>query len=365
MSSIIRQSRLLGIAMVAALVLAACAPAAAPAPAPAAPAAPAAATATPRPQVIPTPLAPLINPTPTPARSVAPAATPATASKAQYGGVLTVGHFATPPHFDVHQVNTAASLWAIGAAYSDLLQYDPHKNSEIIPDLAERWDASADAKSFTFFLRKGVKWHDGKPVTADDVVVSYNRMAFPDKATVSPRQSLLSNLSKIERVDDTTVRFTLKDPQASFIPAIANGYMAIMPKHVIDAKGDMKNDIVGTGPFKLKRYQTGIAVEVEKNPDYYAKGRPYLDGVTHYIIADWNTRYAALKAKRILMTNPGTPGLTTDMRVALEKEVPDKITTWVHVHLGNITTAMNVNIKPFDDVRVRKAVHLALDRKAG
>ncbi len=195
--------------------------------------------------------------------------------------------------------------------------------------------------------------------------MSINRQAFPDKNTVSPRQSLLNNLTKVEKVDDFTVRMTLKDPQASFIPVIANGYNPVMPKHIIDAKGDMKNDVVGTGPFKLKRYQTGVAVELEKNPDYFVKGLPYLDGVTHFIVADWNTRFAALKAKRILMTNPGTPGLTTDMRLAVEKEMPDKIKTWVHVHLGNIITVMNVNMKPFDDVRVRKAVHLALDRKAG
>ncbi|MBI4308644.1 MAG: ABC transporter substrate-binding protein [Chloroflexi bacterium] len=327
------------------------APAAAPAPAPAA-------TAPPVPLVI-------LTPTPIPRGAVTPPTpAPRPGEQAQYGGVLTIGHFGTPPHLDIHQVDTAGTLWAVGPAYSSLLQFDPHKNIEIVPDLAERWEGSGDAKTFTFFLRKGVKWHDGKPFTAEDVVFSFERIRAPPKGAVSPRQSLLANVSKLEKLDEATVRFTLAEPQASFVPVIAQGWMAVMPKHIIEAKGDMKNDVVGTGPFKLKRYQRGISVELEKNPDYFVKGLPYLDGVTHYIIVDWNTRFAALRAKRILMTNPGIPGLTTDMRLILEREMSDRITTAVHTYLGFIYTVMNVNKKPFDDVRVRKAIDLALDRKA-
>lgn len=348
------------------LVAAACAPgAAAPAAPPQAPAPAAAPTSTPRPAPPATPTVSLVVATPTPApRASAPTPAPTTGAQVQSGGVLTIGHFLTPPHLDVHQSGTAATLWPVGPAYSGLLQFDPHKNIEIAPDLAERWDVSADAKTFTFFLRKGVKWHDGKPFTADDVVFTFNRMKNPPKDTVSPRGSLFDNVRQIEKVDDTTVRFTLGQPQASFMPVIAQGWMVVMPKHVIEAKGDMKNDVVGTGPFKLKRYQSGIALELEKNPDYFLKGFPYLDGVTNYIIADWNTRFAALRGKRILMTNPGTAGVTTDMRLILEKEAPDKINTYVHTHLGFIYFVMDVTKKPFDDVRVRKAVHLAVDRKS-
>jgi len=276
--------------------------------------------------------------------------------------VLTIAHFTTPANLDVHQAGTAGILFAVGPAYSGVLQFDPNRNTEIVADLAERWDVSPDAKKFTFYLRKGVTWHDGTPFTSADVRFSFERIQKPPAGMVSPRRSLLENVEKIETPDAGTVVFTLKQPQASFMPTIASGYMTVLPKHVLETKGDMKQDIVGTGPFKLKRYQNNVSLEMVKNDKYFIKDRPYLDGIAFYIISDWNTRFAALKAKRVLMTNPSAIGLTTDMRQILEREMPDKITTWVHPSLSFVYLVMNMQTKPFDDVRVRKAVNLAMDR---
>ncbi|MDP2952689.1 MAG: ABC transporter substrate-binding protein, partial [Chloroflexota bacterium] len=245
------------------LLLAACAPAASPTPAPTKPA-PTVAPAAPAPTAAPAPAA----------------------EKPRSGGILTSSFSGDPSSFDSHQERTVLNLAPVAPAYSLLVQNDPADNSKIIPDLAERWEVSPDGKVYTFYIRKGVKFHDGKPATSADVKANFDRIIFPPKGVLSHRKDTLQSVEKLEAPDDYTVRFILKFPHAGFLQMVGNPYNSIFPKHVLEAKGDMKKDIVGTGPFKLKDFNRGVSFELVKNPDYFVPGRPYLDGITFYIIKD-------------------------------------------------------------------------------
>jgi len=348
-----------------ALLIASCAPQAAPS-APAAPAQPtsqpsAQPAATPQPQATAA-----VRPTPTLVPAVAPTPTPlAVGEKPRSGGILTEGHFGDPPTFDIQQEASIQTLNPIGPGYNTLIQYDPLDIYKIVGDLADKWVISPDGLKYTFSLHKGIKWHDGQPFTADDVVFSLDRMRNPPPGTVSPRADQLQNISRVEAPDPLAVVITLKQARASFIPTIANGWLVIMPKHVIQAKGHMKNDVVGTGPFKFVKYSRGVSVEWTKNSDYFVPGRPYLDGVKFYVIQDTETRYAAFRTRQVLMTARGTQGFTTStQRTRAERELGDKIQVWVWPNLGSSILWFNTQRKPFNDVRVRRAADMVMDRQA-
>jgi peptide/nickel transport system substrate-binding protein len=204
----------------------------------------------------------------------------------KYGGVLTQDTFADPPHFDLHQSETITALLPLAPCYSRLIQPDPFDVDKLIPDLAERWDISKDGKVYTFHLRRGVKFHHGKPLAAEDVKASWDRIISPPKGVFSVRKLIFEAIGGIEAPDAQTVRFVLKRPNWSLLTNMAHGWNVIFPKDILDAKGDMKRDVVGTGPFKFKQYVRGVSLEVERNPDYHVKGRPYLDGVKTFFIPD-------------------------------------------------------------------------------
>lgn len=343
------------------LLIASCAPQAPPAAPAAQPPPSAQPTAAPQPQATAA-----ARPTPTLVPAVAPTPTPlSVGEKPRSGGVLTEGHFGDPPTFDIQQEASIQTLNPIGPGYNTLIQYDPLDIYKIGGDLAEKWAVSPDGLKYTFNLIKGIKWHDGQPFTSADVVFSLDRMRNPPPGTVSPRADQLQNISRTEAPDPLTVVITLKQARASFIPTIANGWMVIMPKHVIQAKGHMKSDVVGTGPFKFVKYTRGVSVEWTRNPDYFVPGRPYLDGVKFFIVQDTETRYAAFRTRQVLMTARGTQGFTTsEQRLRAEREIGNRIQVWVWPNLGSSILWFNVQRKPFDDVRVRRAADMVMDRQA-
>ncbi|MDP2953854.1 MAG: ABC transporter substrate-binding protein, partial [Chloroflexota bacterium] len=349
------------------MLLLACAPAAAPTPRPATPTpvpAPAASpAAAPGPTATPAP--PLTKPVPTVAPSLppAPAAKPAE-EKPRYGGVLTMVQKEDAAHFDTHQMLTIHISHWVDASYSTLIQHDPRDDTKLIPDLAERWEISPDGKVFTFYLRKGVKFHDGKPATSADVKLSMERLAWPPKGILSHPQAMFAGLDKVETPDDHTVKLYLQYPKASFLELLAAPFTAIYPKHVVEQKGDMKKDIVGTGPFKLKSYTRGVVFEQEKFADYFIPGRPYMDGIKRYVIKDSAAIFAALRTGQVLFAGLRQHAVTSREQEILKKEVPGVAIQFVAVPNGT-NLGMNLKRKPWDDVRVRKAASLAIDRRVG
>ncbi len=289
----------------------------------------------------------------------APAAE-AAGEQPRYGGIFTQDTFADPPHFDLHQLETITALQPLAPCYNLLVQYDPLDTSTLIPDLAERWEISPDGKLYTFHLRRGVKFHHGKPFRAEDVKASWDRIINPPKGVFSPRKLIYDAVSGIEAPDDSTVRFVLKRPMWSLLANIAQGWNVIFPKDILDAKGDMKRDIAGTGPFKLKQYLRGVSLEVEKYPDYHIKGRPYLDGVKTFIIPDPNTALNAYIAGQLLQHEETTQSGAEQARQQLgHRAVIARLT-----QVSAVDLEMNAMRKPWGDPRVRQAASMAIDRRA-
>ncbi|MBI2907178.1 MAG: hypothetical protein HYX92_05920 [Chloroflexi bacterium] len=279
------------------------------------------------------------------------------AEQPRYGGVLTLGTSADVPSLDPIR-EASATLFNIFPCYNGLLQYDPLDNEKIVPDLAERWERSGDGMAYTFYLRRDVKWHDGKPFTSTDAAFSVDNQR---KVNVR-KKDLLNAISGAETAGEYAVKIALRYPSASIPAWLAVGNMAMAPKHVYEAKGDMKNEVVGTGPFKLKSYSLGVSLELSKNREYFVSGRPYLDGITAYIIRDRGTLLAAFRTGRIKKPVPSifvTPGEAK----AIEKTVP-QASVQPFKSLRAAAFFMKTTQKPWDDVRVRRAAHLATDRPA-
>ncbi|MBI2907229.1 MAG: hypothetical protein HYX92_06190 [Chloroflexi bacterium] len=333
-----------------ALLTASCAPAAAPAPAPTTkPAAATAPAATLAPKSQPTPAAPGATPKPA-------------AAEPRYGGILTTEAGNEPPHFDVDQTRNPYTVWYIGMAYNSIMEYDPLNPSKIIGDLAQSWEMSPDGKTYTFRFNKGITWHDGKPFTAEDARVSIMRMWNPPEGVTSGWKDAFRGLEKAEALDADTLKISLEYPRASLMSWLATATY-IYPKHVLDAKGSMKKDVVGTGPFKLKSYTAGTSAVMEKNANYFKKGRPYLDGFVRYLLKDASTRFAALRTGQITLTGPYASALPPPQMEQVKKEMADKLVTGEMNQLNGFFANLNVTKPPFNDVRVRRAISLAMDRQ--
>ena len=286
------------------------------------------------------------------------------AEQPRYGGVLTWLEYADPGRLDIHSESPLSVLQAVAGIYSGLLQYGPEDPDQWGPDLAERWETSADGLVYTFHLRRGVTWHDGQPLTAADVKVSLDRITSPEFR--SPRcGTMLSPL--VERtaiVDDHTVAVHLKFVTPIFLPSLASAWCRIVPKHILERDGDLTQpkSIIGTGPFKFKRYVRGNVIEWERNKNYYNPKLPYVDGVKQFILVERATQVAATKSGQILLWNVGPP-----MRKGEAEEVKEargdqaEVYIWPTGAIGVVY--MHHQKPPFDNPEIRRAVHLAIDRQ--
>ncbi|MBI2907035.1 MAG: ABC transporter substrate-binding protein [Chloroflexi bacterium] len=340
------RSQFLAVSCLTALgvLLAACAPAAAPA-------------ATPK------PAAATVAPTSAPAKPTAPAATPKPAAQEpRYGGTLYISHSVDPRTYDPIQETSLDTHSLVAPSYSGIVQHDPLEPTRVIGDLAEKWEMGADGMSYTFQLHKNVKWHDDKPFTSEDARLTLEVVRKPPAGMISPRQEWLRAVDKIEAPDKDTLRMTLRYPSASFVHNLGDGRMLIVPKHVLEARGDMKRDIVGTGPYKFHSFVGGATFNIVKNPNYFVQGRPYLNGITWYIIPDVATRYAALKTGRVQVTPPGAQGLTPSQAEVILKEMSDRVNVYKYLSLIFMGYWMPYGKAPWNDPRVRRAVDLVIDR---
>ena len=355
--------RNLGVSILAlGLAVSACAPAAAPAPAaPAAPSRPAPAAPV-APAAPAAPAAPQVRATPAPAPAVIPTSTPLPRAQQEgprRGGVLLSSNSGDPGHLDPHQRRGIVLHSLTNVIYSQLVKWDPDKPQSVMADLAERWETSQDGMTYTFYLRKDVKWQDGKPFTSADVVWSLNRL----RDDTSPFAVMLNAVDKIEAVDASTLRVKTKFVTGSMLYNLATGWIVIGPKHVGDAKGNLRTTTIGTGPFKFKSFTPNVVFEAERNPDYYVKGFPYLDGIRTFVISDASTRLAAFRTGQVKWIDASVPLNPKDAET-IRKAMPGAVVYEIDRLKGNVFF-MNANQKPWDDIRVRRAVWLAFDRQAG
>ncbi len=236
--------------------------------------------------------------------TIGPPAGPAGAQeKPRTGGILTWFDYGDPGRLDVHAESPLVVQQATAGVYSGLLQYDPDEPSKVIADLAERWTVSPDGKTYTFHLRKNVKWHDGQPFSSADVKTSFDRLLNPDFKSPKCGAALKPMVASVEAVDPGTVEFKLKFAAAPFLPSIASAWCRVAAKHILAKYGDLNapEAQIGTGPFKFKKYERGSVIEWERNPNYFIPGLPYLNGVKQFILVDGPTQLAAAKASKIML----------------------------------------------------------------
>jgi peptide/nickel transport system substrate-binding protein len=276
------------------------------------------------------------------------------------GGTLQVALAGDPPSLDMHQEQTFMVAQPLGPVYNNLIVFDPHNYPEIIGDLAKSWTVSDDHLTYTFTLHDGVKFHDGGELTSADVKASFDKIIFPPQGVVSPRRSNYQMIKGIEAPDRSTVVFRLHHPSPSFLTSLAHPANFIYAKKYLDSDIHYyKTHTVGSGPFKLKNYTRGSVIELERNPDYWKKGLPYLDGIKYFIITDTSARAKALRSGRVDIELRNLPPAEVE---GIKAQLGDKVVVANVQNISNWGVAINVDKKPFDDERVRKALSLALNR---
>jgi peptide/nickel transport system substrate-binding protein len=293
-------------------------------------------------------------------------AVPAVAQdKPRSGGELIFPVPSEPPSYDGHREETFGLTHPFAPFYNTLLRVDPSDPSGTKPvaSLAEKWTIANDGLLYTFHLRKGVKFHDGSEMTSKDVKASYDKIIFPPQGIGSSRKGSYEVVEVVEAPDPYTVRFRLKWPAGSFLTSIASPWNFIYKADIL-AK-DMtwyEKNIMGTGPFTFVEHVKGSHVVGKKNPNYWDKGKPYLDGFRAMFVRDSAAQVALIRGERAHIQ---FRGFSPAERDSLKQALGDKITVQESPWDCILMVAINHEKKPFDDVRVRRALTLALDRYEG
>jgi peptide/nickel transport system substrate-binding protein len=276
------------------------------------------------------------------------------------GGELVFAVGGTPPSFDGHRETTFAMLHPVAPHYSTLLRFDPQNYPKIVGDLAESWNVSKDGLTYTFKIRKGIQFHDGSQLTARDVKATYDKLIFPPQGVVSARQASYAVVDKIETPDIYTLIFRLKHNSASFLANLASPWNFVYKADILAKEPRWyEKNIMGTGPFTYVEYVAGSQWTGKKNPNYFMKGRPYLDGYRAIFIRDTSPRVASVRSEQALVEFRGfNPAARDD----IVKGAGDKVVVQESPWLCSIQIAINNEKKPFDDARVRRALSLAIDR---
>lgn len=304
--------------------------------------------------------APGFPPTPTPSPETA-----STLGKPRYGGVLVSRLSADPEHLDPSQTAGLGTLMPMTSVYNTLLRVDPVRLPQervIVGDLAKDWKFSSDGTSIVFQLRDGIQFHDGKPLTSADVKATIERVRDAPGGIRSPLKGLIAGAT-VETPNPLTAIVKFPDPYPLALEFFATPMLSIVPKHVVerDQKGLEKTGI-GTGAFKFSRWDREVQVEVVRNERYWEKGLPYLNGIRWLIIPDSGTQVAALRTGRLHVAGFGALGLSKSEGDLLREAVPD---AQVGTHYVPVVRYlfMNITAPPFNDVKVRQAVALALDQR--
>jgi peptide/nickel transport system substrate-binding protein len=302
--------------------------------------------------------APAAPPASTPAAQAQPTTAPAGA--AQKGGTLVVAFNADPETLDPHITTALLASRVLALIHDNLINRD--YDGSFKPALAEKWDMSADGKTYTFSLKKGVKFHSGKEFTSADVKYTFERWLSTEK---SPTSFAIKPIDKVETPDPQTVRFTLKEPYNIFLDQLAGAWAVILNQEAVDKAGQDYGVSAadGTGPYKFVSWTRNQKIVLARN-DAYIWGSPmfqnagpaYVDGVEIRVIPEDNTRLAEFQAGNIHLVQDVPQGdverLTKTAGVSVVKY--DQLQT---VYMG-----LNTSKPPLDDARVRQAINYAINR---
>ncbi|HEX9016377.1 MAG TPA: ABC transporter substrate-binding protein [Chloroflexota bacterium] len=290
-------------------------------------------------------------PAPAPSAAAAPAA-----GTAKRGGILKLALDVDPITCDPYKSSNLSALQSFDLFYNALSRFDD--GLKVVPDLAESWQ-TPDPTTYIFKLRSGVKWHSGKDFTAEDVAYSWNKILDP--ATGAAYRSLFTPIQKVDVVDPLTVKMTLSSPYSPLINVMANRRgSVIIPKDFYEKNGGNLGTVAdGTGPFKMVEFVPGTRMRLEKNPNYYWKQGsdqlPYLDGIDCSMMYDETARLAAIRSGTIdyaKLSGENADLLKNNQDLQIFKTRDS--TVWAFI--------LNTRRKPFDDIRVRQAMDLVVDR---
>jgi peptide/nickel transport system substrate-binding protein len=274
-----------------------------------------------------------------------------------YGDIIVEGSIGDASNL-IPMLSSDSTSHSIGAlCYNGLVKYD--KDIRIVGDLAESWEVSPDGLIITFHLRKGVKWHDGHPFTAEDVLFTYRITIDPKTPTAYSGDFL--KVKKAEVLDPHTFRVTYEKP---FAPALMSWGAAVMPKHLLEGRDITKSPLtrhpVGTGPYIFKEWLTGQKIVLVSNPEYF-EGRPYIDGFVLRIIPDMATMFLELRAKGIDMMN------LTPLQYTRQTENPffrKNFNKYRYLSFAYTYLGYNLRNPLFADRRIRQAISYAINKDA-
>ena len=288
-----------------------------------------------------------------------------TAQAQKPGGVLRVWHRDSPASMSVFEESSISVVMPMMGVFNNLMIYDQHEpqNSPatIRPELATSWAWNADGTALNLTLRDGVRWHDGKPFTARDVKCTFDLLTnkSQDKLRLNVREGWWTNITSTTTDGDRAVTLHLKRPQPALLALLAGGGAPMYPCHI--PSREMRQNPIGTGPFRFVEYRPNQGIRLARNPDYWKPGRPYLDGIEFTIIPNRSTAMLAFVAGKFDMTFPNeiTPPLIKDIRQQAPKAICQVIPS-------SETVAMIVNrtSPPFDNPEIRRAMALAMDHKS-
>ncbi|HYH41237.1 MAG TPA: ABC transporter substrate-binding protein [Burkholderiales bacterium] len=295
----------------------------------------------------------------TAALAVAPAFA---ADQPRSGGLLKFAVGAEPPNYDCHANSSFAFIHPVRPHYSTLLEFDTAKYPAIKGDLAESWTVAKDGLTYTFRLRKGVKFHDGTTFSSEDIRATYDRLRKPPAGVLSLRQATYADIASIETPDPNTVIFKLSKPNASMLANFASPWDCVYSAARLkkDPKFPERN-IMGTGPFTFDEHVAGSHWRGRKFKDYFQKGKPHLEGFLAIFISG-APMVNALAAGEVLAEFRGhSPADRDRIMKTLGAKGQVQETPWV----CSLVVTFNTKKKPFDDARVRRALSLAIDRWGG
>lgn len=298
--------------------------------------------------------------------SCAPAA-PATSTQPasttpKSGGILKIGMRTVPPSLDTFTAGlTAAATYAVLKCYNlTLLRWDGKNDREarVSPLAAKSWEVSPDGLTYTFHLQEGLKFQNippvnGREVTADDWAYHFNRLTNPENK--HPARTTL-DMKSCQAVDKYTFKVTTNKKAPGFLAYIAGSTLAVIPREVVEAPGGVEKNWAGCGPFIMTEYERGVKAVFKKNPDYFEKGKPYLDGVEIYFMTDDSARLAAFRAGTIDVL----PSESKTNRDAIAKSVTS---AQIQDSISMVEVGLLLNLKkePFTNKQVRQALQYAID----
>lgn len=288
---------------------------------------------------------------------------------------LVIGNGAEPSTLDPAKVQGRPESNLTVELFEGLVSQDA--NGKVVPGVAEKWESKEGGKVWIFTLRKNAKWSDGSPVTAQDFEYAFKRNVDPKTASdyswyLGKASNVQNGIAIVEgkkppselgvkALNDTTLQITLEKPVAYLVSTLIHGSLMPVPKKVVEKFGDKWTDpanIVSNGPYKLSERIVNERIVMVRNPYYWNNAKTVIEQVTVLPINNQSAEYQRYRANAMDVTTDG--GVPSEQVAQIRKEVPNELTLWPQ--LGTYYYTYNIKVKPFDDVRVRRALSLAINR---